>query len=164
LKRPDEALAQLERGRGQGLARQAAQNRTDFGGVLPKPEARRLKDATEAYYHIEIYCRNLEERKNAAEPEEARQIACELTEAKRARDEAQLALTAYRNELTGRFPVFRRFCGLELLTGAGFQALAKANPDTLYLVWALSSENSTLLFALRAGADLKAYTLPTCPS
>jgi|GEM_PF-2180247 Uncharacterized protein conserved in bacteria len=164
LGRAGEALAQVERGRGQGLARQAAQARTNWEGVVPGVDARNLAEAAKALRQADAWDRSAAEQANRLEAEGADQesvaSARQAAEAaRRAREEAQQALTSIRNDVAARRPAFRALCGLDAPTSEEFLALARANPDTLYLTWSVAPEGA-LLLALHHGVGVKAYPVP----
>jgi CHAT domain-containing protein/tetratricopeptide (TPR) repeat protein len=163
--KPAEALAQVERGRGQGLARQAAQRkRPEWAALLAPNDARRLSDAAGTLRQAEAACRAADKRvasdTAAFDADSAHAARISADEARRVRDEAQQNLTALRNELAARVPAFRTLCGLDDPAPEAFTALAKAHPDTLYLTWAGGPGEQTLLFALRADTGVQAFTLP----
>lgn len=162
LGKPEEALVQVERGRGQGLARQAIQGRSEWRGLLPSGDARKLTDATQALRTAEANLRSVEEQveklAGVADAQSVRTAQRAASEAQRIRDETQQALTALRNEIAQRRPDFRMLCGLDTPTPEVFTTLAKKYSDTLFLTWAVTPEE-TLLFALR-GSGVQAFPIP----
>ncbi len=124
-----EALMELEHGRGQGLARQAARNRVAFG-QLDSGERGRLR-----------------ELENHAEEADKGARAQRLPDLLLQWNRAQQALNAYEGELRVRHPQFGSYIGQPPPRDL-FETLTRQHPDTLYLSWAMIDDKTMLLFAL----------------
>ncbi len=130
-----------ERGRGRGLARQAAQCQADFGRFLSSQDDRRLRDATTALYQADSRVR--------ANPKDAAQY-----------DDAEQHLAAVRDDLLARYPRYRSLQGQQPPTPDNLRTLARRHPDTLYLEWAIVDGQHCLLFTLSAREGIRAFSLP----
>lgn len=138
------ALLIVERGRAQGLARQAAQNQVEYNpSILSRAETVELRkrndalrSASEAYFGRHL-----------------RGAQARYEEAKRRRDLLNTVL--YK-----RHAAYKRLRGAEPPTFARLQALARQHPDTLYLEWASVDEKTSLLFALSHLRGLQVFPLP----
>ncbi len=151
--RIEDALVVLERGRNQGLARQAAQNRADFGHILPGPDAQRLRAAL-----AEMNAADEAVRKGEQDPASA--AGRKAQDARRRLEEAHVQLAQVRADLRARYPFYRRLSGAAPPDIATLKQLAEKNPDTLYLQWAIGAENTSLLFALSQKDGVKGFILP----
>lgn len=157
-KKPDEALAVLERGRAQGLARQTAQNRADFGKVLSAADSARLKEVMSEFHVASDLLARVEGLEWFADGpvSPAQQQILDIHHRYR---EAERRLSELRQELAARSPAYRQLSGANPPTISELKALAAKNPDTLYLQWAIGAENTSLLFALSAKNGVEAFVI-----
>jgi CHAT domain-containing protein/uncharacterized protein HemY len=165
MQRPGDALVQIESGRGQGLARQAAQSRSAWPGVLSAADAKQLADATNALRAADADVQTAQKQSDKLEDgdaDEDSQTSADhaLDDARRVRDEAQQQLSQLRDRVAARNPDYQAMCGLDAPTIATYTALAKAHPDTLYLTWAVGPDAETVLFAIRADTGVRAFSIP----
>ena len=138
------ALLIAERGRAQGLARQAAQNQVTYNlSVLSNAETVELRRRNEAL-------------RSAAWDYFVRHLA----HAQARFEKAKLQRDLLNTVLYKRHPAYKRLRGAEPLTFARLQTLARQNPDTLYLEWAIVDDKTSLLFALSHRHGLQAFSLP----
>ncbi len=156
--RPKEALAMLERGRAQGLARQMAENRKSLASYLSKADAGRLLEATDRLTAAERLRRAAEEQAADAGPHQAAADR-QLSAARQAYDDALCTYGIVREGLLAAYPAYRRVTGEQPPTPARLQDLARAHPDTLYLEYAAVDEEAALLFALSARDGLHVLML-----
>ena len=155
----EEALTVLERGRGQGLARQAAQNRADYSKVLSGIDAGRLRQTMAQYNAASAAFRQIEGFEFLAD--EGRGAVQQQVQAIRRRfDDAERQLNTLRGDLYTRYPAYRRMTGGAPPTAADFKELAAKNPDTLYLQWAVGAESTSLLFAVSQKEGVKSFVIP----
>ena len=152
--RGQEALELIERGRVQGLARQAAQCRAEFSGLLPAADRERLQ-TTRLAVTIADRLQRIAERLPASPHADASRA----TALDRSR-QTKAAFVQLQAELCKRIPDYGRLQGTDPPTLLKLQALADRNPDTLYLEWAVVDSRSTLLFALSHAHGLRAFVLP----
>ena len=177
--RPAEALTLLERGRAQGLARQIAQSRVDYAALFSAADAARWREANAERMTAwnllgaaeKRSARAMEQAKavdndKAATPLQKEDAAAETATAQhlhdlaKQRDEtAERHLSILRNELRPRYPRFRRLRGTDPPTPAQLADLARRHPDTLYLQWAVT-EQETLLLALGQKDGFKGFSIP----
>ncbi len=157
-RRPADALVALERGRARGLARRAAQTGVDFSAWLGPDDARRLKEAAAL--------RDAESRQAhtaaATAPERsARGDGKEGTQPE-GNGPASTAYDLLRNQLYARYPQFRLVREGRPPDSAQLEQLARRNPDTLFLEWALppDAKETGLVFALSAREGLRCLSLP----
>ncbi len=139
-----EALTLVERGRGQGLARQAAVAHLDFSRLLSADDALALKAR--------------EDERNAARS--LLRAAHSLAAQARA-DEAERQYGLTRDLLFARYPQFKRLQAIQPPSADDLRALASHNPNTLFLEWSLVDDKRTLLFALSQKDGIQGWTLPT---
>jgi CHAT domain-containing protein len=159
-RRPGEALAMAERGRAQALARQLAQNRVDLSRFLSNEDAARLQART---LELTAAGRLLYELLNRPEPkdsEEKRVLKQHQETAKLRCNYAESRLSLLRSFLLTRYPAYGQVQGQQRPSAAQLAGLARRNPDTLFLEWAVVDDQSTLLFALSHRDGLKCFTLP----
>ena len=168
---PADALVQLERGRAQGLARQLAQSSVDYTAIFSPQDAARWRDAnaertaaanllnaaenlgiaqkrlTQAKKQVETFSRDKNatpQQKQSAEEELA--AAQKQIDAPKARDEAaERQLTVLRTEMRNKYPQFGTLNQAKPPTSAQLSNLARQHPDTLYLQWAVTEEETLLL-------------------
>lgn len=152
-KRLPEALELVERGRVQGLARQTAQCRAEFSGLLPAADRTRLQTARQALSDAD------RQQRIAARRPASPGTDPQSGQARDRYQQAKTALTQLHAELCRRVPDYGRFEGMNPPSLAQMQALADRNPDTLYLEWTVVDSGTTLLFAL-SHSGLHAFTLP----
>jgi len=157
----DEALLMVERGRGQGLARQAGQNREEFSGRLPRADATKLKTARTELRSARAIWRKLEDLEALTDSTERSQIRQQILQARGRYQNAETRWSSLREELMTRYPEFRRRMGATPATMPEIKALAAKNPDTLYLEWSVLDDGPTLLFTLSHADGLKAFQLPS---
>jgi CHAT domain-containing protein/tetratricopeptide (TPR) repeat protein len=157
--KPEEALLALERGRSQGLARQAAQNRADYSRILGPNDARRLQATLAAFSAASAEVRETEGLAGLADSGGPSPLKQRLLEIRRRYDDTDRALTALRADLGARYPAYRRFSGSAPPSLAELKELAAKNPKTLYLEWAVGAESTSLLFALSQGEGVKSFVL-----
>lgn len=157
--KPEEALVALERGRSQGLARQAAQNRADYSRILGAADASRLQTTLTAFSTAAAEVRETEGLASLADTGGPSPLKQRLLEIRRRYDDSERALTVLRTDLGARYPAYRRLSGAAPPTLAELKELAAKNPKTLYLEWAVGAESTSLLFALSQGDGVKAFVL-----
>ncbi|MFN3650675.1 MAG: CHAT domain-containing protein [Armatimonadota bacterium] len=157
--KPGEALAILERGRAQGLARQAAQNRADYARVLGGIDARRLQTALAAFNAASEALRQVDGLEALADEGPATGLKQQVLAIRRRYEEADRQLTALRADLANRYPAYRRMSGATPPQPADFEELAEKNPDTLYLQWAVGAEKTSLLFAVSQKDGIQSFVL-----
>lgn len=158
-KKAGDALAMLERGRGQGLARQAAQTRADGSQHLGTAESQKLKAAQTEFNAASAELRKtdgLEFLADSAGNSPATQL---VRNARLRYDNADRALSALRTELSARNPDYRQLSGTAPPTAKELKALAAKNPDTLYLQWAVGAESTSLVFALSQKDDIQGFVI-----
>ncbi len=157
--RPMEALMRVERGRGRGLARQMAQSRVDLTPLLAPEDAAqwqaRLAELTAASQHR----RAARDRLADAAPETQTALAQQRDAAEKRFEEAQRQFTLLRDGLFAKYPAYSRLQGAQPPTAEDLTSLARRQPDTLFLEWAVVDENTTLLFALSHKDGLKTFKL-----
>ncbi len=153
------ALQMAERGRAQGLARQAAQSHADLSRLFSAADAAELQQRTEAVLKAIGQLRALQNRPIASDLAAQQRLAARIEAARSqcAASEAQLA--GVRARLLERYPTYRHLQGQSLTTTA-LHALAQARPDTLFLEFAVVDAQTTLLFALSRQDGLRAFALP----
>lgn len=160
----EEALLQVERGRGQGMSRQTVQGRTTWTGLLPDDAARKITDAIQALRQAEANLQSAQKQANKialrGDSQSVQLAERQVNEAERIRNEIQGTVSGLRNDFSNRYPRYRTLCGLDTPVLQTYMELAKAHPDTLYLSWAVTPDSETLLFVLRADIGLKAFSLP----
>jgi CHAT domain-containing protein/tetratricopeptide (TPR) repeat protein len=159
--KPNEALLTVERGRAQGLARQAAMNRGDLSGILPKEEAARLGRVSGEF---DLAARALRAAENVGSVGDAASdglVRRHLSAMQGRLQRAEIALTSLRGGLIERFPAFRRLYGAEAPRLQELEALAGRHKDTLFLEWAVGASANTLLFVLSADEGVRAFSLPS---
>jgi CHAT domain-containing protein/tetratricopeptide (TPR) repeat protein len=159
LKKPGDALAVLERGRGQGLARQAAQTRADSTQYLGTVDSQRLKAA-----QAEVNAADAELRKTDGLEFLADSVgnspATQLVRNARLRyDNAVRTLSELRAELSARNPDYRQLSGSAPPSAAELKAVAAKNPDTLYLQWAVGAESTSLVFVLSKTDGIQGFVI-----
>ncbi len=157
--KPEEALTVLERGRSQGLARQAAQTRADYSRVLGPADGRRLQAALTAFSAAGAEMRKTEGLEFLADGAGSSPATQQILSARRRYDDSERQLAALRAELGARYPAYRRMSGAAPPTIADLKALAAGNPDTLYLQWAVGAEATSLLFTLSQKEGVKSFVL-----
>jgi CHAT domain-containing protein/Tfp pilus assembly protein PilF len=157
--KPEEALVVLERGRRQGLARQAAQNRADYSRILGPTDARRLQTTLAAFSAASADVQETEALASLADSGGPSPLKQRLLEIRRRYDDTDRALAALRNDLGARYPAYRRLSGAAPPTLAELKELAAKNPKTLYLEWAVGAEATSLLFSLSQADGVKSYVL-----
>jgi len=155
----EEALTTLERGRSQGLARQAAQNRADYSRVLGAADARRLQAALAALTSAGEARRQTEGLEFVGDAGPASPQKQQVLNIRRRYDDLERQVAALREELGTRYPAYRRLSGAAPPTAADLKELAAKNPDTLYLQWAVGAESTSLLFALSQKDGIKSFVL-----
>jgi CHAT domain-containing protein/tetratricopeptide (TPR) repeat protein len=150
------ALAVAERGRGQALARQAARMRLDLGDVLPPAEADRLQRQVCEVREVHGRWRAAQRRAACGEPSGA-EAAEELRQECRW---AELRLDALYAELYAAHPALERLHAVRLPDLTALEALARREPETLFLESCVVNDESTLLFALSANTGCDAAYIP----
>lgn len=157
--RPMEALAMVERGRGRGLARQMAQSRVDLTPLLAPEDAAqwqaRLAELAAASQHR----RAARDRLADAAPETQTALAQQRDAAEKRFEEAQRQFTLLRDGLFAKYPAYSRLQGAQPPTAEDLASLARRQPDTLFLEWAVVDDGTTLLFALSHKDGLKTFKL-----
>ncbi len=158
----EEALTTVERGRGQGLAKQAAQSAISLDRMLRPEDAAELKRHAEALNMAGSRLRAMSSRAVPTDAAGQQRLAVQLTEAQAGYSEALRQLSGFRDSLLARpeYADYRRLQGTKPPTFAELVTLAQRHPDTLYLEWAIVNERTTLLFALSAQAGLNVFRLP----
>ena len=175
---PGEALALLERGRAQGLTRQLAQSRVDYAALFSPGDAARWRDANTELTVAENLLGAAENRlarvagqagtpegdKHAGAPQKAdiageTGAAQEQQQAKQREETAERQLTILRMELRQRYPQFRQMNGTASPTPAQIAALARRHPDTLFLQWAVT-DDETLLLAMGQKDGVRGFRIP----
>jgi CHAT domain-containing protein/Tfp pilus assembly protein PilF len=157
--KPEDALVALERGRSQGLARQAAQNRAAYSRILGAMDARRLQTALASFSAASADLRESEGLASLADSGGPSPLKQRLLEVRRRYDDSDRVFTALRSDLAARYPSYRRLSGAAPPTAADLKALAAKDPKTLYLEWAVGAESTSLLFALSQVDGVKAFVL-----
>jgi len=157
--KPEEALVALERGRSQGLARQAAQNRADYSRILGAADARRLQATLAAFSSASAEVRETDGLASLADSGGPSPLKQRLLEIRRRYDDTDRALTQLRSDLSARYPSYRRLSGAAPPTLADLKGLAAKDPKTLYLEWAVGAESTSLLFALSQSDGVKSFVL-----
>ncbi len=160
--RADRALEIVERGRGQGLARQIAYNRLDRTHRLNPDDAGELRQLTEKLSIASRFLRAVQSRNIPADTEAQQPLAQQLAAARARYDDAERRLSLFRDSLLVRpeYAAYRRQSLIRPPTSADLRALARRHPDTLYLEWAGVDDRTTLLFALSRRRGLQFFLLP----
>ena len=176
---PSKALALLERKLAQGLARHLAQSRVDYGATFNLEDAARWEKAKTERATVENLLGSAENR-FARATEQANRVnkdinvtpqckadaTAEVKAALKQRDGAkqrdetsERQLSVVRNEMRQRYPQFAAVNRPRPPTSAQLADLARRNPDTLYLQWAVA-EDETLLLALGQKDGVKGFSIP----
>ncbi len=157
-KRPADGLVLAERGRAQGLARQIGQTRANFARFLSPEDTARLAAMTEKRTAADRLLHSattaLEQALPEARPYHEKQLAESTLRARDAGREFDLL----RDSLYARYPQYRRVRAGEPPSMTQFTELARRNPDTLYLEWAMV-DDTILVFALSHGSGLQTVTI-----
>jgi hypothetical protein len=146
--RPEAALALLDRGRGQGLAKQAEQNRVDLDSLLSPEDSKQLRERTDALTQAEHQLRIVQERNQHAE------------DRLKNRNQAQDQLAAFRQSLFAqeKYASYRRLKGVRPPAASELLDFSRQHTDTLYLEYGFLDNKTMLLFALHDG-KLQSCTL-----
>ncbi|HZO87663.1 MAG TPA: tetratricopeptide repeat protein [Chthonomonadaceae bacterium] len=160
-RRPEQALAVIERGRGQGLARQARQSRTPLERLLKPADARRLKALSEAALLADDLLQALLNQDLPADAADQQRLAQQILQARERRRQAENEAARFRDGLFARpeYGAYRRLAGFQYSTPADLKRLAQRRRDTLFLEWAVVDARTTLLFAL-SRSGMHAFRLP----
>jgi tetratricopeptide (TPR) repeat protein len=157
---PLAGLLMAERGRAQGLAKQAAWNRLDFSRLLAPEDARRLDGCARALDQATRARQFWEQQEVPARSEAAARFQARQAAAIRSYEQAVHDDALLRESLRTRYPQFRQIEGRHPLTQPDLAALMRGRPDTLYLEYLVVDDDTTLLFALSARRGLRLFTLP----
>lgn len=155
LRQDGQALATVERGRVQGLARQAARNHVNFYERLDPADAEALKACDTA---ITVARKRLREAEKAGSASEV--LRTEVERAERKRKNLVDILLNLRTNQKAKYADYQR--ALSSFTPPAVEQLTKlaaANPDTLYLEWTLLDDERTLLFAMSKTEGVRAFVL-----
>jgi CHAT domain-containing protein/Tfp pilus assembly protein PilF len=161
--RPEEALAMAERGRAQGLARQIVQGRGNLAKHLSRSDAAQLRTRTLEMTRAGKILIAMQSRPEPKDPADKRAFEEQLERAKQLHLEAERRYSLLLDSLFARYPVYRQVRGQQPPTPQQLAALARRNPDTLFLEWVIVDAESTLLFALSQKEGLKSFLLPLRP-
>ena len=159
-KREGEGLALLEAGRAQGLARQIALNGSDYTAYFTVEEKTQLKQRTADLTASSSLLHAAEANLAAAPAEQRAAFQKQKDDCQKKQADAERKYTSYRDYLFAHYPQFRDVSGERPPTVAELKSLARKNPDTLFLTYAILDEKQTLLFALTEKDGLKSYFLP----
>jgi CHAT domain-containing protein/tetratricopeptide (TPR) repeat protein len=146
--RPEAALALLDRGRGQGLAKQAEQNRVDMDSLLSPEDSKQLRERADALTQAERQLRIAQDRNQSAE------------DRLKNRNQTQSQLAAFRQGLFAqeKYASYRRMKGARPPAASELLDFSRQYTDTLYLEYGFLDNKTMLLFALHDG-KLQSYTL-----
>ena len=160
MDRPEEALLVVERGRAQAARRNIALLHTDYTRYLTPKEAAELsqknKEFLDARSQVEEMRRRL--KTAPANQKDARENQAEQWQTRR--DQAAQEVAALRESLFALHPQFRQVMGNNSLTVTDLNALAQANPDTLFIEWAMVDDENTVLFTLSKQDGCRFFALP----
>ncbi len=155
--RIEEALIAAERGRVQGLARQATDNRVD-GSRLLSPEDRQQLHALQAQLRslrrLWLTYQTLPEsaKRNDVQDSGRQDLEDQLKS-------VENRLTTLQEALYSRYPRFRQLYGVESLSPDLFRSIVAAAPDALFLEYVVLDERHIALFALCQREDLRCWML-----
>jgi CHAT domain-containing protein/Tfp pilus assembly protein PilF len=161
LARLEDALIMVERGRGHGLARQAAQCRTVLSGRLSSEDASQLKMLQEKLVMADRLVDRAIKRLVLAPQSEQAATRAQVNEARNRYEVAEGHYSVLRSQLYDRYPEYRRLQGVEPLSLTALQALAAQNQDTLFLEWAVVGPTTVITFALSHEHGLQTFVLGT---
>ena len=161
LKRPEEAFMMVERGRGQGLARLAAQNRLNLGALLGKSASSWQQANTAVQAQQKRIYETEQKSRNAITPETQKLSASQLAAARSDLQTAERSLALLRTRLYREYPDFQRLSGAKPLTYTQLKQslMFGGAADTLFLEYAVV-DDATLLFALSRTTGLNGFVLP----
>lgn len=154
-----EALAELERSHGAGLARWAGDPERELARLMEAPDRDRLAEARRSALGAERVLQTLASRRST-EPEERAAVQKLRGEAEARQRAARLRLTEVETELRARYPQAFRLAEPATATPAALTARAAARADTLFVTWALVDERRALVFALGGRDGARAFVLP----
>jgi len=163
VKRPTEAIAMLERGKVQGLARLTTEHEVNLQAILGKENANLWQDAKDKLLIYNQQVREFKEQwRNAFTPEQKTFLFQRLQASRTQAQQAQGNLSLLRSHLCKKYPEFQRLQATEPIPYSQLAhiLLTNRNEDTIYLEYAIVNNNTTLLFALSHRYGLKTFILP----
>ncbi len=159
LNQPMEALLTLERGRGQGLARQSRLNDTDLSSLFQPGEVGELKQRSDEVTKYKSLLRATQEKLDSStEPDQSELLVTAMAEYKPKESDAEQRYQLLRDALFTRYPRFKELRVVEPPTSAQMLALGRRNPDTLFIQWGIADNSSVLIALDKSG--VKAFLLP----
>ena len=169
LHRPGDALAMLERGRNNGLARLAGQNRLPLTALLGKdaPTWQQVNDHLTALdQSVRTTRQRLSNAQAGAETVEekavSQQLAQQLAAIQQQQQQAEAERDGMLTHLERDHPDFQRLFLSQKTVYPALKAalLTPQNADTLFLEYAVEDDKTTLLFVLSRKDGLHPFVLP----
>jgi CHAT domain-containing protein/predicted negative regulator of RcsB-dependent stress response len=149
--RPAEALAELERGKAQGLSRQIALTASDYASWLSPEDASKFKSLTKQLGQANCLLRTAQDRLASASSAQQSSYAALRSQRVTEQQQAERHYTQFRIGLFSRYPEIHNIRGEQAPSSAKLRQLAAGHPDTLYIEWSFPEDMPGQLFALSAG-------------